>query len=73
MDEDASSNIDEAVAYFSKIFKEVNENEIDDYLAKYKGGDQEIEDMRQFFKQTKGKIKQFLENIIGSEIDDTMR
>lgn len=73
MDEDASTNIDEAVAFFSKIFKEVNENEIDDYLAKYKGGDQEIDDMTQFFKQTKGKIKQFVENIIGSEIEDTMR
>lgn len=73
VDEDASTNIDEAVAYFSKVFKEVNASEIDDYLTNYFGSEQEKDDMTQFFKKNKGKIKNYLEAIIGSEMEDSMR
>ena len=72
-DEDVSTDLDSAMAFFSKIYAEVNTASIDDYLAKQKGSNQEREDIIKFFQNNKGKVSSFLEVIIGSEIEDTNR
>ena len=46
---------------------------MDDFLADYRGTEEEAQDVLKFYNQSKGDVKGLLENIMGSENSDVNR
>ena len=55
-----------AYEYYRAMHPEIKKDDVEDFLTKYKGSEEEEKDLIKFYKQTKGNIKGLLENIIGS-------
>ena len=62
-----------AYEYYREINPPIEKQQVEDFLADYRGTDEEAQDVIKFYKQTKGDVRGLLENIMGSENSDIGR
>ena len=59
--------------YWNKQFRRVTENDINKFYKEYKGSEEEMEDVRKAWINSKGKMPDVMENVMCAEEDDEPR
>lgn len=71
--EAAPIDLDDTYNYYRAIYPRLKVEDIDNYSLKYRNGEEEKEDLIQFYNENKGDIKLILENIPLSRNEDAER
>lgn len=59
--------------YWRQMFKKVTVQEIEAFLAKYKGSAEQVEDVKNNYERFKGNLNKILECTIGGDNEDQIR
>ncbi|KAI1726829.1 dnaJ domain-containing protein [Ditylenchus destructor] len=67
MDEDEGGEFDWSTVW-NRTFKKVSKEEIEAFLQKYRGSEDEMEDVKKAYLKHKGNMNHILETVIGAEV-----
>lgn len=59
--------------YWRLLFKKVTKEDIVEFEAKYKGSDEEKEDVRKFYEEYKGDMNKIMSSVLCATIEDEPR
>ncbi|CAH8494558.1 unnamed protein product [Schistosoma turkestanicum] len=72
-DEITSKSYDDWVEYWKLLFPKITSAQIDDYCKKYKGSEQETEDLIKIYNRSKGDMDVIMESLILTSYRDEAR
>mmetsp|Transcript_1322 Transcript_1322/g.1704 ORF Transcript_1322/g.1704 Transcript_1322/m.1704 type:complete len:182 (+) Transcript_1322:349-894(+) len=62
-----------AYEYYRTLHPEISKDDYETFIDKYRGSDEEVEDLKKFYIEQAGDVKGLLENIIASRNEDKDR
>lgn len=62
-----------AYKFYRSQYPEITKQDIDGYITKYRGSDEEKTDLVEFYTAKRGDVRRILEHVIGSRNEDVER
>ncbi|CAI4224616.1 unnamed protein product [Auanema sp. JU1783] len=72
-DELGSSDFETAMSLWRKVFKKVSKKDIDSYLTKYRGSEEELDDIVKTFERFNGNVDKMMNYLVGADNEQEPR